>query len=397
MVKTKKRSLSIFLTLLFAFALVPALSAKTLKIGLNYALNWPLGIDGLKTIELDIEKVNKAGGLNIGGEKYLIELVVVDNKMDIGLAKTVTERLIFKDEVKFMLGDGFMFSYLDLADANKLLTIASGVVDSICLPKYKYMFRASAVFMWASLIQWMAEHYPNYKSYTLTMPDRIDGRAYEPYWRKNGDVVGLKSTVLFYPPTSVDHSALGTKIKSINSDMLIPFGGGPQTDSLIIKAARAAGYNGQIVNTASIPGGVMMGIAGPEAIEGMISIAWPFEFDDPVTPLAKEFKEDWIAKYGAWTFPEPAQTLNWYLLKAAFAKASSPNPDEIAEILASGLKYDSPLGSGMMVARRDLGNNRTVEMNIEGYIKKIEHGKIKYIGKMDAEQVYQYCIKALGW
>lgn len=232
----------------------------------------------------------------------------------------------------------------------------------------------------------------------MTFPDRIDGHAYAPYWEKASKTAGLKVLeTIFYPPTSVDHSSVGTKIKNLNPDILCTFGGGPQTDSLIIKAARAAGYKGQVINTAGIPGGVMMGIAGPEAIEGMLSMAWPMEFDPALNVEAKKFKEDWIAKYGDYQNPEPASSLPWWALKAALQKASKPDPDEVAEILASGLKFDCILGSGMMVARRDLNNPRTVDTAIDGYIKKIEGGKIKFLGKITAEEVYKFCAKTYGW
>jgi len=109
---------------------------KTLKIGMIESLNWPIGTDAVHVIELDVERTNADGGLLIGGERYKLELIADDNKMDLGLSKTVAEKQIFQDKVKFIVGDGWCDSYFDLAEENGVVVAATPITPEIYDPKY---------------------------------------------------------------------------------------------------------------------------------------------------------------------------------------------------------------------------------------------------------------------
>ena len=49
---------------------------------------------------------------------------------------------------------------------------------------------------------------------------------------------------------------------------MCPFGGGPQLDAIVLKASYAAGYRGQLMDTAPIPGGVMLALASAGLVCG---------------------------------------------------------------------------------------------------------------------------------
>ncbi len=385
--------------LLAAGACAPApTEAKTLKIGVIESLNWPIGTDALATIEMDVERTNADGGLLIGGERYMLEIIVDDDKMDLALGKTAAEKQIFEDKVKFIKGDLYPMSYLDLCEENKVVMVAVPNTPEMYDPKYHYLFCGShAHVSWVPIINWMAERFPDEKSIVFTFPDRLDGHAYQPIWENAAEVAGLTPESIFYPPEAVDLSAVGTKIKTSNPDFLCCFGGGPDMDSMIIKAAYVAGWRGILFNTAAIPGGYFLGIAGPEPSEGIITAAWPAEFDPPLTDMAAEFKADWIAKYGQWTDPEPVTTPPWWILKAALQKASSPDPDEVADIIANGLEFESPLGKMKMISRPDFDNPRTIQVMVEIYMKQLVEGEITDYGYISMEELYNYSKLNYGW
>ncbi|MFX0046162.1 MAG: hypothetical protein ACFE8Z_09960 [Candidatus Hermodarchaeota archaeon] len=75
-----------------------------------------------------------------------------------------------------------------------------------------------------------------------------------------------------------------------------------------------------------------MGIAGPEALEGYISIGWPEEFEPAITDIAKQFKADYIAKYGECNYPEIVTANEWWILKAALQEAGSVDVEKGEEI-----------------------------------------------------------------
>jgi hypothetical protein len=87
----------------------------------------------------------------------------------------------------------------------------------------------------------------------------------------------------------------------------------------------------------------------------------------------------------------------WYILVAALQKAGSTDPDKVAAAIGSGLKYESASGSGMMIARPDLGNERTVDTIVALSLKKVENGKVSPLATMTLDQAYQLLKKAYGW
>ena len=51
------------------------------------------------------EWVNERGGIDVGGEKYEVELILYDDGSDPGRTAELVERLIDEEEVDFILGD----------------------------------------------------------------------------------------------------------------------------------------------------------------------------------------------------------------------------------------------------------------------------------------------------
>ncbi|MFX0046392.1 MAG: ABC transporter substrate-binding protein, partial [Candidatus Hermodarchaeota archaeon] len=249
-----------------------------------------------------------------------------------------------------------------------------------------------------AFIPWVAREFPDKKTYLCVAPDRDDGRMLAEINELMAEAAGMQVIPsIYYPPDAVDLSAVGTKVKTLNPDIFEPYGGGPMADSAVMKATHAAGYRGQIISGATIPGQVILGIAGAEPAEGFISLGWPQEFDLAPNELAQPFKADYIAKFGKWDDPETVVITCWWILKDAMMKADSTDPDKIAEVIASGLKHTSPNGNGQMVNRPDLGQNRTVMSCIGDVpIKKITGGQVVQIGEFKLKDVLDFVNKTFG-
>ena len=79
----------------------------TIKIGLNLELtgNIPkVGEHSRVAAEMFAEEVNAAGGLDVGGQKYMIQLVTEDNNATAEGATAVANKLITQDEVLVLVG-----------------------------------------------------------------------------------------------------------------------------------------------------------------------------------------------------------------------------------------------------------------------------------------------------
>jgi branched-chain amino acid transport system substrate-binding protein len=325
------------------------------------------------------EMINQKGGLAIEGDKYNLEVIVYDSELNQAKAVSAANRLIFVDKVKFMVSDIYMAdAWFPIADANKVIACVATSVPTILDPKYRYSFNTGSTnFLLSSLPGWFFKNFPDKKTFFCTLPDNPQGHAYDPLMRKGFQALApdRKLIVEFYPANAADLSALGTKIRVVNPDVLAITGGGPPLVGLVIKAAWQAGYRGLVWNPGAAPVSAFSHLVPMEALEGFVAGATYVEFDAPLSQQAKDFKAAWIAKYGKWETPEISGTTSFGGLLTALQKAGTLDPDKIADVFNNGLKFQGPVAPTQMVNRPDLGNNRTVDGVTSLAMKRIVGGK----------------------
>ncbi len=375
-------------------------AAKTLKIGLITNLESPLDLPFAQGSQAMADLINKNGGMVIGGDTYNIQLIVYDSKGDGATAKTAAQRLISEDNVKFILGDETADSWIPLTEASKVININCDVTNNIFDTKNHYTFQGNVANTEAAeLWGWFTQNYPNLKTMVSAYPDNEIGHSYGGLVKKSAAAFGLNLIdEEYYPPTTTDFSSLGAKVKNLNPDCFLAQYGGPISDSNAFKAAYEAGWKGQQFASSTLPTDVLVSIVPPEAVEGMVCLAWADEIE-PLAGAAKVFVDAYTAKSGKWDWPELVQLNSWYVLMGALTQANSLDTDKVASVLASGMKYESPcfVGQGEMVSRPDLGNSRTVD-NMGGLaIKKIVGGKTQIVHVISLDEAYSYNQKFWGW
>ncbi|MGD9212824.1 MAG: ABC transporter substrate-binding protein [Desulfobacteraceae bacterium] len=83
-----------------------AFAAEEIKIGVIQAqtgMYAGFGTGAVFGIKAAADDINKLGGVDVGGEKMKVELVIVDNKSDPNNAGTMAQSLVTRDRVKFLL------------------------------------------------------------------------------------------------------------------------------------------------------------------------------------------------------------------------------------------------------------------------------------------------------
>src|SRR5262249_20826842 len=81
---------------------------KTLTIGVIGPLSGgaaSYGVELLRGAEMKADEINKAGGLKVGADVYKIKLVSYDHKAQAAEAATATNKLVFQDKVKYIMGN----------------------------------------------------------------------------------------------------------------------------------------------------------------------------------------------------------------------------------------------------------------------------------------------------
>jgi branched-chain amino acid transport system substrate-binding protein len=371
----------------------------TVKIGQIDSFQSPVCLWAKDAINLDMEMINDAGGMDVNGQKVKFELVSSDMKFDHALAKTAAEKLVYQDNIKFMLGEQFNDVVIPIAEANKVLWVPSPPTDLWTNPSLKYTFNGTCDrTVFAVMLGWMAKNYPQYKTIIETLPDMEDGHAVGEWHAKVWKKLGIKADIEYYSIFATDLSALGTKIKNANPDMVGVYGGGPPADSMVMKAAHAAGYKGQMWNAACVPAGVTVGVAGAEAAEGLLSCSWAYEFPDlNLWAYGNEFRNAYDKKY-KWDDPEIIAANHWWVIKNGISQSNSLDTDKVAAKIGSGMKFDSPLGPSQMIARPDYNNPKTIDV-CTGIIpiKQIVNSKAKIIETLSYQDVYNICASMYGW
>ncbi len=376
----------------------PAAKEKTLKIGLVTNFGWALGFDFKKDAEAVAELYNKKGGLLIGGEKYRIDLITNDSKMNYEVSRAAVERMVYQDKVKFIVGDETVDAWVPVTEAAKVVVVAVSPAQAIFNPKYKYVFQGSTLQTDAPQTWgWFARSNPQIKTILCAFPDNKLGRIREALAQHLSRMFGPRMLdPVFYPPEATDLSVVGTKAKSLNPDAFSATAGGTASDGLCFKAAWQAGYKGQLFSFVTVSVGSLAAIIPVEAIEGMIAGEMAVELDSP-PPAAKEFKDAYIAKYGKWDSPNMTFVNTLYILLDGLRKAQSIDTDKVASAIGGGLRFEGAQGAGVMVARPDAGNTRTVDAVVPVYMKKVEKGKAKVIAHLGLPEAIQLNARFFGW
>lgn len=370
---------------------------KTLKIGCLQNFEFPLGVDCVNELKAIVPVFNKKGGLVIKGQRYNIDVITYNSKFDAPTAKAAVERLIYRDKVKFIIGDETTDAWLPVTEANKVLVVATSPSPAILDPKHKYVFQASSLHTNPpSVWGWFIKKYPDMKTVGAVFTDDLKGHAEANHLRHLCKAFGQKLLdIIFYPPDTTDFSAIATRLKKLNPDVFTTCAGGPVQDSLSMKAMKEAGWKGQIFLYVALSPEAIGKIISLDMVEGMMAVMLGTELDSPPT-VAKEMKDAYIAKHGKWPTPVILHVNAWYCLMAALKQSQSLDTDKVAAVIGNGMKFETPQAPAMMISRPDLGNPKTVDALYEAYIGRVEGGKAKLIDTISLEQAFENVKKSRG-
>jgi len=234
---------------------------KTIKVGINAPMTGdiPKVGEGSKfAAQMWLEDINKAGGLEVGGKKYPVELVIEDNESKAESAVKVNTKMITEDEVLVIIGP----------QSSKQAIPAGGVADNYKTPMISpwstnpdttkdrpFVFRGCFLdpFQGPVLANFIKEEFGFTKAAVLydVASDYPKGLAefFKEAWEKvngSGSVVAFES----FTTKDTDFSSQLTKIKRSGAQVLFT----PQyynEVALIVQQAHELGWKGPIVGSDS--------------------------------------------------------------------------------------------------------------------------------------------------
>ncbi|MDI9471437.1 MAG: ABC transporter substrate-binding protein [Tissierellia bacterium] len=326
--------------------------AEEIKIGINYELSGGVATYGqanLEGIELAVEQINAAGGIN--GKK--ITLVTYDNKSDHAEATTLANRMMTQDGVLAAIGpatSGAFKATIPVAEKNQIPVVSGSAtaddvtVDAQGLKEYAFRICFSDSYQGTAMADF-ALNTLNAKKAVIIMDSSSDygkglAKNFKEQFEKNGGTVVAEEA---YVAKDTEFNAILTKVKGAEFDVIfIP--GYYEEAGLIIKQARAQGIDAPVLGADGFDSPVLLELAGAEALNDVYFSNHYSSLDQD--PLVLKFIEDFKAKYDK--EPDAFNALGYDAMNFvadAVARAEKLDGTSIKDALASTENFAGVTGS----------------------------------------------------
>jgi branched-chain amino acid transport system substrate-binding protein len=289
---------------------------KTIKIGINAPITGdiPKVGEGSKfAAEMFLEDVKAAGGIEVGGKKWPVQIVVEDNEAKAESAVKANTKLITEDEVLVIVGPQSSKQAVpagDVANNYKTPMISPWSTNPDTTKDRPYVFRGCFLdpFQGPVLANFIKDEFGFTKAAVLydVASDYPKGLAefFKQAWEKNngpGSVVAFES----FTTKDADFSSQLTKIIQSGAEVLFT----PQyynEVALIVQQAHELGWNKPIVGSDSWGSAETVELCGKDCYGLFFSTHYAAA---GATGATKEFIDRYKAKYGY--VPDDVGALTW--------------------------------------------------------------------------------------
>ena len=302
--------------------------SSTIKVGGVAPLSGGVAVYGVECkngIDLAIEEINAAGGIN----GKTLEFICEDDEGDPAKSVNAYKKLVTNDGVEYVIGSltsGCTIALTNLAQNQKILQIAPAATATAVTDAGNYIFRACFIdpfqgrvggkFAFENLsAKKAAILYDIGNDYSVGLTENFESE----FTKLGGSIVSKES----YATGDKDFNAQLTKIKAANPDVVyLPDYYG--TVALIAKQLRAQGINTPIVGADGWDG--LTENAGDEVLNGYYSNHYA---EDSTSPAVQKFVKAFQKKYNK--APNSFAALGYdsvYMLKDAMLKAGTTKDSE---------------------------------------------------------------------
>lgn len=329
-------------------ALSPVLAQDVIRFGAPLPITGPLAPEAIKQQQgynLWAEEANKAGGIDVGGKKYKVEIVYADYQSNTPRSVQTTEQMITQDNINFMFapfGSGAAKAASTISEKYKVPTLAASASSSqVYDQNYKYLFGTFTPndTLTTPLTQIVKAKAANVKKIAILARNDLFPLAIAQEMEKSAKANGLEVAYFEkYAINTLDHSATLSQIKSLAPQWI--FVTGYTNDLLLIRK--------QMVDQ-QIKSDVVTMIAGPayqefidaagKSGENISSASWwhpaeQYEGKDIFGSTAN-FVKLFKAKYNLEPdYAHASAAVSGALFQLAIQKAGSLDRDKVRDELA---------------------------------------------------------------
>jgi branched-chain amino acid transport system substrate-binding protein len=324
----------------------------------------PYGIPIKYGAQMAVKEINDAGGINVGGQKYIIELISIDDRGTADGGRAAGRKAVYDQGIKYIIGSSSgpaTVAMQEITDPAKVFTFSTTWVDAVTSPDkpYSLAYLFTSVWLYPALYKSLAESHPEWKKVAMinssTRPDI--GRDCKVGIAYGGQELIIEKVVT---DATQDFTPVLTAILAKNPDIIDTAGVPPLGQALIAKQARMLGYKGPLATAMNVPVFALWKIAGKEAFNNYWSGA---SIDptvpDPRLPGAHEYYLKWLKFYPDTDFMMPSILFYDmpYIYKAAIEKAESIDTTKVMKVMEK-MYFDLILGRSRLTGDWFFGTNR---------------------------------------
>lgn len=280
---------------------------KVLRIGQlgvmsGAAASW--GLVNRYAAEAHANMINAAGGWEIDGEKYRVEIVSVDDRNDPRTAIAGAERLIYQEGIKYIIGtnvDDTTQAILPILDAGGAFAISYGHTREMFVsPNDNTALGNIAGYQMSPIIYKYLVDNRDIKSVSFVARNDLNGLGNRDAGIAAAQALDLEivSSDATYEPGTTDYFPVLAPLVSGNPDMIVLSGVAPSDAGQMLRAARELGYTGIISTETAHDATVLKEIAG-DAANGFISQGGA-STPEIRTPYVEDFMDAYTEVAGEW-------------------------------------------------------------------------------------------------
>ena len=311
---------------------------KVLKIGVLGVMSGPAASWGLVNrycAEATAQMVNEQGGWAIGGEKYRIQVVSIDDQNDPKLSVTGAERLVFQEGIKYIIGpnvDTTAAAIVPVLERGKAMNFPYAFSKALYTPpRSNSVLGMIASYQAGPVIYKFLKEQKAVKSVSFIARNESDPLNQRTEGVKAAQALGLKvvSSQDTYEPGTTDFTPVMSRVARQNPDLIVLSGVAPADAPLLIRTARELGYKGLLSTETAQDAKILTEVAG-KAANGFISVG------GASTPeIRSPYMTDFVGRYakvaGEWNDEAGTKV---YALEMILRTLSLAGPKAITDIEA---------------------------------------------------------------
>ncbi|MEX2648251.1 MAG: ABC transporter substrate-binding protein [Alphaproteobacteria bacterium] len=364
-------------------------AAETVRVGFDAPLTGDVaawGLPGLYGCEIWAEKVNAAGGIDVGGTPHMVELISYDNEYLADKALTGAKKLVLEDGVKIVLqlGGTDALATAEFMTANKMLSTT--LVPADLSPDTTYLLAPCEVhpIYNATGVDWLARNHPELKTVALVAQDDTLGRPSVATYRAAFEAANMEIVHdSFFDVASTDFAPIVTSMLAAKPDVLCFDTAYPDFINLLNEQSFLQGFEGTIISCTLDNYWVILEKTSAAFLEGNV-FQFP-DFDDPALNEPQiNFKDanNFFAEYnkrypGAWNAVSWEYAAILQLWQSAVEKAGSVEPDAVLEAMKADGTGDHAFGPAVWWGEELFGINNALVGNWP--VVQMQNGKAKIV------------------